>query len=184
MGCDLNLSFTGNFSAHKNCSFQISGFTFSHKYLFISNRQLYYLVKTKKRQGSSSMSAAGRQPWEEPRFVGCSALLLILYICFLLLPVLCADSFLDCHIWVSLYAWDCHPLFQGKEVSSSVESLTSLSDEISPFLIICAMYLEMKRLCKYWTTLFISRYLPIMQLVTAGNLLGQVVQFISRKPHE
>lgn len=100
-----------------------------------------------------------------------------------LLIVLCWVSWAGRCEWCWMFGIGT-PHFWGKRGTCSVENLASLSEEISPFLKICATYLEMKRLCKYWTTLLASHYLLLMQLVMAGNSLGQVVQFISRKSYQ
>lgn len=48
---------------------------------------------------------------------------------------------------VTPHLWAKSGLFNGKPY-------TSVSEEILPFLIMCAVYLE--RLCKYWVTLLVS----------------------------
>lgn len=85
-----------------------------------------------------------------------------------------------------LHTWGYPSSFPGeeRERECSVENFTSLSEEISPVLIICAMYLEMERLCKYHTALLVNHYLLTIHLVMAGNLLDHVVQLVCRKLYQ
>lgn len=71
--------------------------------------------------------------------------------------------------------WAKSGLFDGKPY-------TSVSEEILPFLIMCAVYLE--RLCKYWVTLLVSYCWLFMQLVMTGKLLGWTARFISEKNYQ